>query len=162
MAKTYYFFNIEREICVPVENCTNEPTLVTKTFKSPGEFKTPSTSVEVPLPGMPLSGTAFTSSPPSQPAKLRMGGKLSNLTVVSTGVIAVPQSMTTVITPTIGVESDDADLAQGPRQFDQLANFWSVPITVDGDISTVDGLPYPMLEGWSTSPPSFCKDLYTA
>lgn len=162
MPKTFYFYNIEREICVPVENCTNEPTLVTKSYKSPGEYKTPSTSVEVPLPGMPLSGTAWTSTSPSQPAKLRMGGKLSNLTVLTTAQIATPQSMTTVITPTIGVESDDAALSQAPRQFDQLANFWSVSITVDGDISTVDGLPYPMLEGWSSSPPSFCKELYTA
>jgi hypothetical protein len=162
MAKTFYFFNIEREICVPVENCTDEPTLVTKTFKSPGESKTPSTSVEVPLPGMPLSGTAFTSAPPSQPAKLRIGGKLGSLEVVSTGIVAVPQSMTTTITPTVSVDSDDAALTQAPRQFDQLANFWEVTITTDGSITKVDGLPYPMLEGWSTSPPSFAKDLYTA
>lgn len=160
MAKTFYFYNIERQICVPVENCTNEPTLVTKTFKSPGEFKNPSTSVEVPLPGMPLSGTAFTSSPPSQPAKLRIGGKLGSLQVVSTGVVAVPQSMTTTITPTVAVDGDDAALTQAPRQFDQLANFWSVDITADGSITTVDGLPYPVLEGWSPSPPSFAKDLY--
>lgn len=162
MPKTFYFYNIEREICVPVENCTNEPTLVTKSYKSVGEYKTPSTSVEVPLSGMQMSGTAWTSTPPSQPAKLRMGGKLSNLTVETTGVLTAPQSMTTVLTPTIGTDSDDASLSQAPRQFDQLANFWTVSITVDGDISTVDGLPYPMLEGWSTSPPSFCKDLYTA
>lgn len=162
MPKTFYFYNIEREICVPVENCTNEPTLVTKSYKSPGEYKTPSTSVEVPLPGMSTGVSIFTSTSPSQPAKLRIGGKLGSLSIVNSANVTAPQTVTTTITPTVAVESDDAALSQAPRQFDQLANFWSVSITVDGDISTVDGLPYPMLEGWSSSPPSFCKELYTA
>ena len=114
MAKTIYFYNIEREIAVPVENCTGIPTIVQITYKSPGEAKTPSTSVEVPLPGMPLSGTAFTSTPPTQPAKLRMGGKLSNLTVVSTGVIAAPQYQSEPALPDAGrLEHQPTVLCQG-------------------------------------------------
>lgn len=159
MPATLYFFDLEREIVVPVAQCISQPVLVTKTYKSPGEAKQFTTSLEVPVQTPPAPASPFTPQALSPPARLRIPGVMSSLTVAVSAQNTAPQSAQLTLTPSLSANSDDTQLTQAPRQFDQLANFWEVQITPDGSIDRVH-VPYPQLKSWSTQPPSFAADLY--
>lgn len=159
MAKTFYFYNLEREICVPVENCTSVPVIVQATVKSPGESKIFRTTAEAPMFTTP--GTTGSVVPLSVPVRLAIPGLMSSLTVAHSSSTTSPQSATMTITPALTSANDDAQVGQAPRQFDQQDNFWEVNVTAIDGLTTVQ-LPYPEFDGWSNEPPSFAKDLYPA